>query len=311
MSLIHGIKKVILRNSRFLSVINTSQDNILNDKLDKTDGYFGGQSGQSEAVIPTSSNAIVQAWLDKITLEGYAYPTQAKVDVYTTAWDYADAQGITTELDLFGLLKVANQNLCKIPFIHSGGAAKRFTLVDNPIFTANKGLKGNSGSGYLKTSWIESVNGVKYALGNCCIGGGVVDYTSDSFSTLIGSDVSGLQNELIPYFFAGLFGSLQNDNSLSGTTVIGSGVTTPVGNSVLNYRLGLGKAYKNGVQDGVDSTENGPAVSKSTIEDYVLNSNGDGSLKYPSYDGDVTHFFKGSGSIDQAKLNTFVTMLLT
>ena len=36
---------------------------------------------------PTSTNATVQVWLDKIAADGYVYPSQAQVDVYTTAWE--------------------------------------------------------------------------------------------------------------------------------------------------------------------------------------------------------------------------------
>lgn len=56
MGLIHRIRKVILRSSRFLSVINSSQDNIINDKLDKTDPSFTSPSGPVvPAVIPANA----------------------------------------------------------------------------------------------------------------------------------------------------------------------------------------------------------------------------------------------------------------
>ena len=59
------------------------------------DGDFTAITPPSfEPEIPTSTNATVQAWLNKIALDGYSYPTQAKVDVYTAAFDYADTHKV-------------------------------------------------------------------------------------------------------------------------------------------------------------------------------------------------------------------------
>ena len=131
--------------------------------------------------VPTSTNATVQAWLNKIGTDGYAYPSQAKVDIYTTAWDYADAQGLTAQFDIVGLTKVGTDaasqaNLLKIPFIHSAGAAARFTIVNQGdlLLRPSLGIANdiNTGTldGYVNLNFTASTQAVKATLNSTSYG---------------------------------------------------------------------------------------------------------------------------------------------
>lgn len=249
---------------------------------------------------PTSSNSTVQAWLNKIGVSGYTYPTQAKVDIYTTAWDYADAQSLTAEFDLLGLLKVENQNLCKIPFIHSGGAARRFDLVNSPIFTANNGLKSDGFSSYLNTNWTPSVDKIKYTLLSCSFG-------LSTNHTVSGDDLSamgvlGNNGEWITVWPRNSGGDAF---IITNSAFLQTSVVTSAGFISANTISPSASIVKNGVVLFTDNAGTGLP----NIELYVCceNTAGFGGSFYP---GNIQFFFTGSGSMDQTKLNTFVNLLL-
>ena len=137
-------------------------------------GQFFYSSSFSGGGVPTSSNATVQAWLNKIGVDGYTYPSQSKVDIYTAAWDYADAQGLTNQFDLVWLPKVENLDLVKIPFLHP---------VANTVFDAynesdleldiNKGLRNSQSgnlNGYYDLKLIPRNDLIKSSQNNISIG---------------------------------------------------------------------------------------------------------------------------------------------
>jgi len=261
---------------------------------------------------PTSSNSTVQNWIDKITLDGYEYPSQAKVDIYTAAFDYADTEGLTTEIDLLGLLKVENQNLCKIPFIHSGGVAKRFSLVGTVSYTANSGIKatGVSTLGYLNCDWNQFTNGVKWRAGNSSIGVFINDNLNITAS-VIGcneSAVNFINNEIYPRSSGNLAGALQSD-LFSGTGVsFSSAIASSIGFSVFETKTTSAKSRKNGAV-----IENQVIIASSTLADtntFVLTSCTDNVDNGVYYTGEVSFFYAGSGDIDQTKMNIFVNLLL-
>ena len=250
--------------------------------------------------IPTSSNATVQAWLNKIGVDGYTYPSQSKVDIYTTAWDYADAQNLTSQFDLVGLLKVENQNLCKVPFIHSGGSGKIFDLVDSPIFTANNGLKGSGLQGYLDTKYSPTTDGINYTLNSACIGVFVSDNLAIDAPVIdSGNDNYGSNSLIFPRTTSNtLDGQINNDdfNRVSQSNLNSIGFF-----SVKRINASSVSVYKNGIlqSSGAGTTA---ADSMPTYNVTILFSG--------VYTGNVSFLFAGNGAIDQAKLNTFVNLLL-
>ena len=262
----------------------------------------GGTNSGGDVIPPTSSNLIVQNWIDKITLDGYEYPSQAKVDIYTTAFDYGDAQGLTTEIDLLGFLKVENQNLCKIPFIHSGGSSVRFLLISSPVFTANKGIKAGA-SGYIRTQWTEDTDGVKFVLGNGSQGiytDSLVNQNAYIYGNVADNSECGIQ----PKVLSGVAVCSTQNGDFS--TYPSASVATPLGYTSGSIKSGTMKLYKNGVE--IDSQVSG-SNELSPYEDYALTENAGGGPDF-RYSEDLQFFYKGSGDIDQSKMNTFINLLL-
>ena len=266
-------------------------------------GQFFYSSSFSGGGVPTSTNATVQAWLNKIGTDGYAYPSQAKVDIYTTAWDYADAQGLTSQFDLVGLTKVTNENLCRIPFIHSGGPGKRFTLQNSPVFTSDTGLRSN-GVGYMKTSWNPSVDAINFTLSSGSIFGKAVNSPAGvydgAFLGLIesGSGVGILLDVASPNC---------NFNILD---LNGGDFQTPTLSNLLSctYDSASLKSYSNGIL--LNAVIPDPALSMPNVEMYALTISLDNTVVYSLQNKNLQIFGVGSGAIDQAKLNTFVNLLL-
>lgn len=254
-----------------------------------------GGGGDSVSGPPTSTNAIVQSWLNKIASDGYAYPSQTKVNIYTTAFDYADTEGLTAEMDLFGLLKVENQDLCKIPFIHSGGSLKRFDFVNTPIFTANKGLKSDSTvGGYLSANWNEVDNGIKYKKDDGCLFA-ASDLTTAANGNMMGNAVN--TNGFRP--------RRTSDNlavvRMQGLTFTGSGPANASGLMSGLVNATSRKIFRNGIE----------IATQGTFTTSITNSNftvGQSSSSY--FPGDILYFGVASAAIDQAKLNTFVNLLI-
>lgn len=271
--------------------------------------------------IPTSTNATVQAWLNKIGVDGYTYPTQAQVDIYTTAWDYADAQGLTTQFDLVGLTKVgidaaSQANLIKIPFIHSAGVAARFT-VNNPVdllFRPTLGISNdNNGNanGYIDTNFNPSTQAVKATLNNTSFGGfiynavteqndintafiGTQKTTAPTGATLI-VNVSTTVNVRINTTQTSLnFATSANDRFISAVRTSSTNTTT----------------FLNGAQVATNNAKASSNVPNSNF--YILSSSLNGAFVDNSgfLTGATAFFYYGSGAIDQAKLNTFVNLLL-
>lgn len=271
----------------------------INDTLDRN---LIGEFSIEEQIIPTSSNATVQVWINKIGSDGYAYPSQEKVDIYTSAFDYADAQGLTTEIDLLGLLKVENEDLCKVPFIHSAGSSARFNLVSSPTFTANLGLKSLA-SGYLDTNWIETTHGIQWASGNASHGvfvepGFSANSNSNAMGTSNGSDSESI---IVPRNNAAVI-TVQDINNFPNVIVeTASGFTV---GSLLNDEV---KLIKNGVT--LDTQPGSLSYPLSSFSTFVLcyNAGGIPQIRYP---GNIQFFYKGSGDINQTNMNTFVNMLL-
>lgn len=259
----------------------------------------------------SSNNAIVQTYLDKVSLEGYVAPSQAKIDVYNAAWDYADAQGITPLLDLLGVPDVENVNLTKIPFIHSAGAAARFTLEESPVFTADKGIKcntpGHSGSGYLNTHWNPVDDGINYTLNNCSIGVHT-DYTLNDVDGLSAMGATGNvdQESDITLFYLRILGNFVG--AINGDVPASTAVPTPAGLSCMSINGGNTRKIKNGI---VIQTVVAAPIELTSADFFVCADNvGSSGIGQNNYPGDIQVFFAGSGTIDQVKLYTLVNMLL-
>lgn len=266
---------------------------------------------------PTSSNSIVQDWIDKITLEGYDYPTQARVDIYTAAFDYAVAEGLTTELDVLGLTKVENRDLCKIPFIHSAGATARFIISEEMIFTEGKGLKGDAISAHLDTGWNPASNAVKYGLNDASVGvyaGGFEDnvsgvslYSEANTSGEIFTQQSYIQNGNLN---AGLqYGVLLVDpftefgGNGGGSIVMPHGLFSMQLDSENNFNT-----YQNGVSTAGTWFGEPPELSSYNV---LMFTDADGLGGFSSsFDDYIPFFFIGSGAVDHEKMYIFSTMLL-
>lgn len=262
-----------------------------------------GSSWSGPVTVLTLNNPTVQTYLNKATSDGYTLPTQPKIDTYNAAWDYADANSLTAEFDLVGLLKVENQNLCNIPFIHSGGSAKRFTLVSSPVFTANKGLKSN-GVGYLNTNWIASTDHVKFQLNSSGIGVST-DYTLANDNYAMGVLGAGGVILIRPKLVSG---SAVVTIQVAGVTISAVDVPSPSGFTSGDLNVdGEINGYKNGVLKATDFGSTGlPTASFYVCCRY--NQNIDAAQLF--YPGDIQFFYTGSKNINQNKLNTFVNMLL-
>ena len=262
--------------------------------------------------VPTSTNATVQAWLNKIGTDGYAYPTQAQVDIYTTAWDYADAQGLTAQLDFVWLPKVENLNITKIPFLHPV-ANTVFDIYNETDLEINaaKGVRnsiadGSTYSGYYDLKLIPRTQLIKASQNN--ISAGI--YTKGKIS-----DSPGLSN--FADFGAIGGGTISAANTPSGcavrvcTTNVSSAPNV-LDKSFVSAARVLSTEQKQYIDGSVVSTT---VLSSSTLPNisiYGLNINSTAFDPNASCLTDhwLSFVFIGSGAINQAKMNTFVNLLL-
>ncbi len=263
--------------------------------------------------IPTSSNATVQAWIDKIELDGYSYPSQSKVNVYTAAFDYADTQGLTSQFQLLCCFNVNDRNVMKIPFIHSGGALKRLEEVvyqgNGLIFYANEGFTTSNGTdmGYFRTNWVESVDASTPMLNNTSLGGYVLDQsvnTSGNIGGTISSDYTN-STQLIPKYSpasttAVLIQSL--GNILAPTTnFVGDG---HIYSTLYNDTLTL---YIDGVSVGNISS---PPDGVSDLQDCIGTIEVDGDVTDTNTEYKLAIYYRTVGNINTTHLNTFINMLM-
>lgn len=256
---------------------------------------------------PTSSNATVQAWLNKIATDGYVYPSQAQVNIYTTAFDYADVQSLTSEFDVLALFKVPNQDLCKIPFIHTKGASARFILNGSIDFVANYGAmqEQTQMDGYIDSDYNPVTDAVKISLNNITIGTYNVgfDISNTSQGSSIGCYLAPPYLRITPddgvshNFRVGLF------NSSSTGFILNTSDGLFVGNRTNSTQI---KNYKDGVLVKTTSVN---STSIPNLNVWALSPNNNGSVTEGTY-MPTQLVFIASGVIDQAKLNTFVNLLL-
>ena len=263
--------------------------------------------------IPTSSNATVQAWLNKIGVDGYTYPSQSKVDIYTTAWDYADAQGLTNQFDLFSLTKVENVDLIKVPFVN---AANSLFTIENQYdldFNSAKGITNKSDGTfncYLNTNYNTNTNKVNVSLNNISMGyygydRGLVGLGNSAF--VMGAEISGASIRLNLQDSASTTVRLllnQNTSSTANVGVFTNGFVS--GTRINSTQITV---YRDGVNPVVQALTS-TAIPNFNV--YLLGVNRNGSFTANSgFDYSyVACSFIGSGAIDQAKLNTFVNLLL-
>lgn len=265
---------------------------------------------------PTSTNSTVQAWLDKIALDGYSYPTQAKVDVYTAAFDYADAQSLTSQFQLLCCFNVNSRDVMKIPFIHSGGATRRLEEVvyqgDGLTFYANEGFTssdaGNVNIGYFRTNWIESVDATTSMLNNTSIGGYVLDHTSNTSTNMGGSLASDFSSgtQLIPKYSPASTTAV----IIQSLVTILSPTTNFVGDGHIYATLYSDTLtlYIDGVSKGTTSS---PPDGLSDMEDCIGTIEVEGVPADYSAEYKLSVYYRTVGNIDQAKLNTFIGMLMS
>lgn len=255
---------------------------------------------------PSSTNVTVQAWLDKIGADTLTYPNQAKIDVYTNAFDYADSEGLTTQFDCLGLLKLPTADIIKVPFIHTAGSSARFDYegVGEPVFTPNVGVKG-TGFVYINTNWNPSIHGVNYVAGNSSFGAGKTGILPDpsGYITGIGDNfqdsVAFGQDTGTPPILSG--GTVQ-DNTASYQIAYEDEASE--GLMSISLKANLLSLYKNGILlDSIAQTEY--AITNDVL---IVLSAGNGAGFFT--ENNATFFYAGSGNIDQSKLNIFFNMLL-
>jgi hypothetical protein len=268
--------------------------------------------GVAPPAAPTSTNATVQAWLDKITLDGYTYPSQAQVDIYTAAFDYGDANSVTSKIDLLGVLN-KNNNLRKIPFIHSAGAAARFIDDGTVLFDSALGVKSD-GVSFIKSNWIPSVNGVNYTALSGCMGAkpGTSSEVEESASGSISIDFT-VFSAIMPFAQSGapvprIWGYL-NDATGGGNEL---GKNAALSTDFVTFKLHseVLKIFRGGVE--LHSIAQLAAASGiSDAEVYFLGFNlGETGATFFMSNNYLSLVVYASGDINQANLNTFVGMLL-
>jgi hypothetical protein len=279
-----------------------------------------GVSKKGPPPPPTSTNATVQAWLNKIGIDGFAYPSQAKVDVYTTAFDYADAQGLTGQFDVLGLMQCENFNLTKVPLIHVGGAARRFTInnVADILFDPNLGVSNDdqapSGTynGYYNLNYNPIVDKVNITSSNVCFGyygkerlykGSTNGFVMGSQSNIPNTNVSRLTDA------AGSPVGFSIAQSVTSSTY--SGVPSWNNNSLLTAVRNNGTQSKLYVDGIIRSTQTKNVSNFFNGNFYFLtvNVNNTNTLQgFGNAYGSLVLIC--SGNIDQVNLNTFINLLL-
>ena len=322
----------LFKKRKNLSHLSESQkwQRFLFEKNMTPSGSFGYSSGGAGITTkPSSSNETVQNWIDKIESEGYAYPTQARVDIYTEAFDYAEAEGLLSQIDLLGLTKAENTDICKIPFIHSGGADKRFTFVGNPLFSETRGLSSANGF-YINTNWRAPINGINYLDGNASIGVYCDEILSSTQTLMADTGLNGIYPVTSAIQARGdaidVFIQYDSDGPIEtqdGATATG-GVIAPsgIGAASLGFLSSTYypatfpdvfiRAYRNGINitNGIEVSEIGPGTSEFS-KNFLIYADNDGlDVGTQSFFGYLQMFYTGSGLLDQAKMNTFVTLLL-
>lgn len=305
------MKKILLSLTLiFISVFSFSQNRIRYERL------INKHSIATITTIPTSSNTTVQNWLNKIGTNGYTYPTQSKVDKYTLAFTYADANGLTTLFDLIGVFQT-NDSISRIPFIHSGGSSRKFSYVNKNdfILDVNKGYTADVlglGTGYINTNYNVSTDKINATQNNTCYG----FFVNNRVSITQGSGIIALGVQKTTVTSNRTFISLNNvtfstrlNNVANTFAPVNDAVTENVLCSVSRTVSTSYNTYTNSI---LGSTAN---VTSSTIPNlnlWVLGANNSNSLFTSTFtNGYISFIFYASGTIDQVKLYTFVTLLLS
>lgn len=250
---------------------------------------------------PISSNAIVQAWIDKITADGKTHVTQAKADIYTTAWNFADVAAITPTIEVFGLFKTPTSDLITVPFIHTS-TATRFLTTGSVNHSSLSGINnvGFPGFNYIRTNFIPN-NGTKYLLNDAYI---VAGGTVGGNGTIIGTcnpdgaasvrvkiDISG--NNLRVNMNSADVGTMSNSSLEPGQSIFG--VKRTSNTNIVGIQ---------GDRPQGNITQNSTAKSSSELT--VLDNTTIGD----PYNGSCSFFAVGGGGYDKDNWANFINLLL-
>src|SRR5262245_24074536 len=142
-------------------------------------GNLADELANNPPQIPGTSQAI--AWQNKVNQSGGAV-SNSRLQAIDTLIAGLSANGILPLLDRLWIFAGENQAQALVDLI----GANQATLVNSPVFIANKGFKFDGATTYIDTNFVMSAAGNKYTLNNA--GFGVWMYVA---STNSGMDAGG------------------------------------------------------------------------------------------------------------------------
>ena len=252
-------------------------------------------NGQPSSPVSASQDALTTAWLAVVSSP--AQQTIYAVDVFFKQLRNDGNLGLDY-FYLFAQDKQANAvyNLMN-PTLYT------ITEAGTPTWTANQGYTGNGTSMYLKTNYIESVNGVNVTSTSECLG----VYTRQTVATagkyVLGAGDSSNQSWLaINYSGGNMEGVLAHSSGIVNANTNTKGcfcITKPSALVIQNWI--------NGAQLGTQVVTTGASVTKM---DFIMCYNNNGTpLLYDT--NQYAAAWKGSGAINQVLLNSAINTLMT
>ncbi len=207
-----------------------------------------------------------------------------------------DANGITTELDLFhpiGGLETDEQRLAPIKTT----GTSPMTAVNSPTLGTN-GVNGNATTSYINTNWKPSTQAVKYVRNSNCFG--VYTKTQSSNNYI---EIGALDGASQSYLYSK--GATDNQIGTANDNVLLSKATTiSIGTKVIT-RLGANSRfhYENGNILGSDATASAVVV---TANFYICAADDSGTGLLGAGSRVVACFFTGSSVPNQGQLHTCI-----
>ncbi len=243
-------------------------------------------------------NAIVQAVIDRLAILGLTPLSQPFIIKLSNAWDYADANSLTPEYDVFGFMCYEELAQCVVPMIHSGG--RDFELNGTLAFDPALGVKSD-GSSYVNAKWTPGIDGVKFTLNSAGMGAYSAEDKIGNM-VIMGCQMAGQVCYLYPRFGDGRFYQALNSAGDAGTLVPDTiGLFVAQRNSNLQLEF---------IKDGVSlDTVVNASTALNNQELYFLCFN-NSIVPATFWNGYGSIFFMRSKNVDPAKENTFINMLL-
>lgn len=260
---------------------------------------LGISLNNSRSVSAASFDTDTQAVLDYATSQGYTLPSASTQTALNSLIVSAKSDGVWSLLDVFYMFATdGDRGFAKINIKNPG--THNATEVGSMTFTTNQGFNTDGTTGYLRSNYIPSVNGVNFQTSNGSAFAWAYNYpTAASTITGANSNSSGFINVTIR---DGSNNNLVRLNNQSSGSVTFSDTNPGLLHSDRNS--GTVRAYKNGVLSGTPQVLSAFAVDR---ELYLCAFNLAGSPSFASSDAKIS--VAGYGASLSSKASELYTII--